>query len=54
MGTIKKNSRAKDPQTITDHIFTEFDTQKERNIDQNIQKQGNKRPTVIPQSSPFR
>ncbi len=54
MGTNKKNLRAKQPQTIHDRIFTEFDSQKERNIDQNVQTQGRKHPSVIPEKSPFR
>ncbi|HEX3015140.1 MAG TPA: hypothetical protein VHQ46_01960 [Desulfobacteria bacterium] len=49
----KKSSRTKEPFTIHDRIFTEFDTQKERNIDQNIQKQGNKVPTAIPERPRF-
>lgn len=32
MGKQKKNSRAKSSETIRDPHFTEFDTQKERNI----------------------
>ncbi len=54
MGTNRKNPRTKEPFTIHDRIFTEFDTHKERNIDQNLQKQGTKHPSVIPERSPFR
>ncbi len=32
MGARKKTSRAKSPLTIKDPHYTEFDTQKERNI----------------------
>ncbi|HWJ02033.1 MAG TPA: hypothetical protein VNU93_00055 [Verrucomicrobiae bacterium] len=54
MGTNKKNPRAKQPQTISDKIFTEFDTHRARNIDQSVQTQGSKRPAVMPESSPFK
>lgn len=35
MGKHKKNSRAKSSETVRDPHFTEFDTQKERNIQPN-------------------
>ncbi len=36
MGKLKQNSRVKSSETVRDPHFTEFDTQKERNIQPNL------------------
>lgn len=53
MGTNKKNPRAKEPQTVRDKIFSEYDISAKSNIDQHVQTQGTKSPRVIPASAPF-
>ncbi|HZW83056.1 MAG TPA: hypothetical protein VFF14_06475 [Candidatus Deferrimicrobium sp.] len=53
MGSNKKNSRAKDPLVTSNRMFTEFDMQSKRNMDQNVQTQGKKIPTVMPKSTPY-